>query len=573
MVNKDYLILKIDRKKMMTVDGELNKKVDELLDSIGIVNEKKENLQLTINNEINEIKNERGLFRKKVAQLEATKKDKIETIKKYQESKNNLESQIQKKVTELNAIQQHEKQVSEKIEALRQDVERSGDDKQKQKSSLAEMTKAIREIDDQEGQLAETIKNASSLADIIKTTQKYKSDIDALQNRKSDLLDKIDQQHQLIATQESKIGDIEAVIADQKKLYGQVKVSIQETKGYITQLSDELSTKITKINLEKDNLTKIDSDVSETTQKAVLAEHKTKQVLTIQDRFLSYPKFQKVLDYTKGKKMLVAGSIDTYPSLIKNGQMGKLMMFYRVQKPNFRSAIDKNEISPFFCEGFSTDKKSSKPMLDTLKEEYTVKIPQKLTYEFYNKEDQLRVMVKLRDDSSIWQILYYNTNADKQQQITKVNVYDMFGNLRYTEYPSYSGKEIVGKQVHWFSAKGAVFLINQNFNDIDQFQLINEEGEVADSNVDEISVGIDDFFVAWLNRIANDYVIVVHVNNVDGFGEVNVSDVVVYSEHYQEKLPEIIEKSNNKFGALLFNDVADAKIAYWKIHEPEIIIL
>ncbi|ROS91852.1 hypothetical protein EEL37_14605 [Muribaculaceae bacterium Isolate-077 (Janvier)] len=204
----------------MPVDGEIKKKVDELLDSIGIVNEKKEKLQLTINSEINEIRNERGLFGKKVAQLEATKKAKIDTIKKYQEGKNNLEDQIQKKVTELNVIQQHEKQVSKKIEALRQDVERSGADKQKQKSDLAEMTKSIREIDYQEGQLAETIKNASSLADIIKTTQKYKTDIDVLQNRKSDLLDKIDQQHQLIATQDSKIGDIEAVIADQNNLYG-----------------------------------------------------------------------------------------------------------------------------------------------------------------------------------------------------------------------------------------------------------------------------------------------------------------------------------------------------------------
>lgn len=557
----------------MPVDGEIKKKVDELLDSIGIVNEKKEKLQLTINNEINEIRNERGLFGEKVAQLEATKEAKIETIKKYQASKNNLEDQIQKKVTELNAIQQHEKQVSKKIEALRQDVERSGADKQKQKSDLAEMTKSIREIDYQEGQLAETIKNASSLADIIKTTQKYKSDIDTLQNRKSDLLDKIDQQHQLIATQESKIGDIEAVIADQNKLYRQVKASIQETKGYITQLSDELSTKITKINLEKDNLTKIDSDVSETTQKAVLAEHKTKQVLTIQDRFLTYPKFPKVLDYIKGKKMLVSGSPATYLSLIKNGQLGKLMMFYRVQKPDFHSAMDKNEISPFFCDGFSTEKKSSTPMLDTLKEEYTVKVPQKFIYEFYNKEDQLRVKVNLRDDASIWQTLYYSTNANKQQQITKINVYDMFGNLRYTEYPSYSGEEIVGRQVHWFSAKGAVFLINQSFNDIEQFQMISEESEAADANVDEIMVGINAFFAAWLNRIIDKYVIVADLNSKIIVDKVNSSDVVAYAGQYQENLPETIEKSNNKFKALLFNDVADAKIAYWKIREPELIIL
>ncbi|MBS1007066.1 hypothetical protein JK163_12450 [Levilactobacillus brevis] len=557
----------------MPVDGEIKKKVDELLDSIGIVNEKKEKLQLTINNEINEIRNERGLFGEKVAQLEATKEAKIETIKKYQASKNNLEDQIQKKVTELNAIQQHEKQVSKKIEALRQDVERSGADKQKQKSDLAEMTKSIREIDYQEGQLAETIKNASSLADIIKTTQKYKSDIDTLQNRKSDLLDKIDQQHQLIVTQESKIGDIEAVIADQNKLYRQVKASIQETKGYITQLSDELSTKITKINLEKDNLTKIDSDVSETTQKAVLAEHKTKQVLTIQDRFLTYPKFPKVLDYIKGKKMLVSDSPATYLSLIKNGQLGKLMMFYRVQKPDFHSAMDKNEISPFFCDGFSTEKKSSTPMLDTLKEEYTVKVPQKFIYEFYNKEDQLRVKVNLRDDASIWQTLYYSTNANKQQQITKINVYDMFGNLRYTEYPSYSGEEIVGRQVHWFSAKGAVFLINQSFNDIEQFQMISEESEAADANVDEIMVGINAFFAAWLNRIVDKYVIVADLNSKIIVDKVNSSDVVAYAGQYQENLPETIEKSNNKFKALLFNDVADAKIAYWKIREPELIIL
>lgn len=557
----------------MPVDGEIKKKVDELLDSIGIVNEKKEKLQLTINSEINKIRNERGLFGKKVAQLEATKKAKIDTIKKYQEGKNNLEDQIQKKVTELNVIQQHEKQVSKKIEALRQEVERSGADKQKQKSDLAEMTKSIREIDYQEGQLAETIKNASSLADIIKTTQKYKTDIDVLQNRKSDLLDKIDQQHQLIATQESKIGDIEAVIADQNKLYGQVKASIQETKGYITQLSDELSTKITKINLEKDNLTKIDSDVSETTQQAVLAEHKTKQILTIQDRFLTYPKFSKVLDYIKGKKMLVSGSPATYPSLIKNGQLGKLMMFYRVQKPDFHSAIDKNEISPFFCDGFSTEKKSSTPMLDTLKEEYTVKVPQKFIYEFYNKEDQLRVKVKLRNDASIWQTLYYSTNANKQQQITKINVYDMFGNLRYTEYPSYSGEEIVGRQVHWFSAKGAVFLINQSFNDIEQFQMISEESEAADASVDEITVGINAFFAAWLNRIVDKYVIVADLNNTKIVDEVNSSDMVAYAGQYQEKLPETIEKSNNKFKALLFNDVADAKIAYWKIREPELIIL
>lgn len=557
----------------MPVDGEIKKKVDELLDSIGIVNEKKEKLQLTINSEINEIRNERGLFGKKVAQLEATKKAKIDTIKKYQEGKNNLEDQIQKKVTELNVIQQHEKQVSKKIEALRQEVERSGADKQKQKSDLAEMTKSIREIDYQEGQLAETIKNASSLADIIKTTQKYKTDIDVLQNRKSDLLDKIDQQHQLIATQESKIGDIEAVIADQNKLYGQVKASIQETKGYITQLSDELSTKITKINLEKDNLTKIDSDVSETTQQAVLAEHKTKQILTIQDRFLTYPKFSKVLDYIKGKKMLVSGSPATYPSLIKNGQLGKLMMFYRVQKPDFHSAIDKNEISPFFCDGFSTEKKSSTPMLDTLKEEYTVKVPQKFIYEFYNKEDQLRVKVKLRNDASIWQTLYYSTNANKQQQITKINVYDMFGNLRYTEYPSYSGEEIVGRQVHWFSAKGAVFLINQSFNDIEQFQMISEESEAADASVDEITVGINALFAAWLNRIVDKYVIVADLNNTKIVDKVNSSEMVAYAGQYQEKLPETIEKSNNKFKALLFNDVADAKIAYWKIREPELIIL
>lgn len=557
----------------MPVDGEIKKKVDELLDSIGIVNEKKEKLQLTINSEINEIRNERGLFGKKVAQLEATKKAKIETIKKYQEGKNNLEDQIQKKVTELNVIQQHEKQVSKKIEALRQEVERSGADKQKQKSDLAEMTKSIREIDYQEGQLAETIKNASSLADIIKTTQKYKTDIDVLQNRKSDLLDKIDQQHQLIATQESKIGDIEAVIADQNKLYGQVKASIQETKGYITQLSDELSTKITKINLEKDNLTKIDSDVSETTQQAVLAEHKTKQILTIQDRFLTYPKFSKVLDYIKGKKMLVSGSPATYPSLIKNGQLGKLMMFYRVQKPDFHSAIDKNEISPFFCDGFSTEKKSSTPMLDTLKEEYTVKVPQKFIYEFYNKEDQLRVKVKLRNDASIWQTLYYSTNANKQQQITKINVYDMFGNLRYTEYPSYSGEEIVGRQVHWFSAKGAVFLINQSFNDIEQFQMISEESEAADASVDEITVGINALFAAWLNRIVDKYVIVADLNSMEIVDNVNSSDMIAYAGQYQEKLPETIEKSNNKFKALLFNDVADAKIAHWKIREPELIIL
>lgn len=557
----------------MPVDGEIKKKVDELLDSIGIVNEKKEKLQLTINSEINEIRNERGLFGKKVAQLEATKKAKIDTIKKYQASKNNLEDQIQKKVTELNAIQQHEKQVSKKIEALRQDVERSGADKQKQKNDLAEMTKSIREIDYQEGQLAETIKNASSLADIIKTTQKYKTDIDVLQDRKSDLLDKIDQQHQLIATQESKIGDIEAVIAGQNKLYGQVKASIQETKGYITQLSDELSTKITKINLEKDDLTKIDSDVSETTQQAVLAEHKTKQILTIQDRFLTYPKFSKVLDYIKGKKMLVSGSPATYPSLIKNGQLGKLMMFYRVQKPDFHSAIDKNEISPFFCDGFSTEKKSSTPMLDTLKEEYTVKVPQKFIYEFYNKEDQLRVKVKLRNDASIWQTLYYSTNANKQQQITKINVYDMFGNLRYTEYPSYSGEEIVGRQVHWFSAKGAVFLINQSFNDIEQFQMISEESEAADASVDEITVGINALFAAWLNRIVDKYVIVADLNSTEIVDKVNSSEMVAYAGQYQEKLPETIEKSNNKFKALLFNDVADAKIAYWKIREPELIIL
>lgn len=557
----------------MPVDGEIKKKVDELLDSIGIVNEKKEKLQLTINSEINKIRNERGLFGKKVAQLEATKKAKIDTIKKYQEGKNNLEDQIQKKVTELNVIQQHEKQVSKKIEALRQEVERSGADKQKQKSDLAEMTKSIREIDYQEGQLAETIKNASSLADIIKTTQKYKTDIDVLQNRKSELLDKIDQQHQLIATQESKIGDIEAVIADQNKLYGQVKASIQETKGYITQLSDELSTKITKINLEKDNLTKIDSDVSETTQQAVLAEHKTKQILTIQDRFLTYPKFSKVLDYIKGKKMLVSGSPATYPSLIKNGQLGKLMMFYRVQKPDFHSAIDKNEISPFFCDGFSTEKKSSTPMLDTLKEEYTVKVPQKFIYEFYNKEDQLRVKVKLRNDASIWQTLYYSTNANKQQQITKINVYDMFGNLRYTEYPSYSGEEIVGRQVHWFSAKGAVFLINQSFNDIEQFQMISEESEAADASVDEITVGINALFAAWLNRIVDKYVIVADLNSMEIVDKVNSSDMIAYAGQYQEKLPETIEKSNNKFKALLFNDVADAKIAYWKIREPELIIL
>lgn len=557
----------------MPVDGEIKKKVDELLDSIGIVNEKKEKLQLTINSEINEIRNERGLFGKKVAQLEATKKAKIDTIKKYQEGKNNLEDQIQKKVTELNVIQQHEKQVSKKIEALRQEVERSGADKQKQKSDLAEMTKSIREIDYQEGQLAETIKNASSLADIIKTTQKYKTDIDVLQNRKSELLDKIDQQHQLIATQESKIGDIEAVIADQNKLYGQVKASIQETKGYITQLSDELSTKITKINLEKDNLTKIDSDVSETTQQAVLAEHKTKQILTIQDRFLTYPKFSKVLDYIKGKKLLVSGSPATYPSLIKNGQLGKLMMFYRVQKPDFHSAIDKNEISPFFCDGFSPEKKSSTPMLDTLKEEYTVKVPQKFIYEFYNKEDQLRVKVKLRNDASIWQTLYYSTNANKQQQITKINVYDMFGNLRYTEYPSYSGEEIVGRQVHWFSAKGAVFLINQSFNDIEQFQMISEESEAADASVDEITVGINALFAAWLNRIVDKYVIVADLNSMEIVDKINSSDMIAYAGQYQEKLPETIEKSNNKFKALLFNDVADAKIAHWKIREPELIIL
>lgn len=557
----------------MPVDGEIKKKVDELLDSIDIVNEKKEKLQLTINSEINKIRNERGLFGKKVAQLEATKKAKIETIKKYQEGKNNLEDQIQKKVTELNVIQQHAKQVSKKIEALRQDVERSRADKQKQKSDLEEMTKSIREIDYQESQLAETIKNASSLTDIIKTTQKYKTDIDVLQNRKSELLDKIDQQHQLIATQESKIGDIEAVIADQNKLYGQVKASIQETKGYITQLSDELSTKITKINLEKDNLTKIDSDVSETTQQAVLAEHKTKQILTIQDRFLTYPKFSKVLDYTKGKKLLVSGSPATYPSLIKNGQLGKLMMFYRVQKPDFYSAIDKNEISPFFCDGFSTEKKSSTPMLDTLKEEYTVKVPQKFIYEFYNKEDQLRVKVKLRNDASIWQTLYYSTNANKQQQITKINVYDVFGNLRYTEYPSYSGEEIVGRQVHWFSAKGAVFLINQSFNDIEQFQMISEESEAADASVDEITVGINALFAAWLNRIVDKYVIVADLNSMEIVDKVNSSDMIAYAGQYQEKLPETIEKSNNKFKALLFNDVADAKIAHWKIREPELIIL
>lgn len=320
-------------------------------------------------------------------------------------------------------------------------------------------------------------------------------------------------------------------------------------------------------------MTKIDSDVSETTQQAVLAEHKTKQILTIQDRFLTYPKFSKVLDYIKGKKMLVSGSPATYPSLIKNGQLGKLMMFYRVQKPDFHSAIDKNEISPFFCDGFSTEKKSSTPMLDTLKEEYTVKVPQKFIYEFYNKEDQLRVKVKLRNDASIWQTLYYSTNANKQQQITKINVYDMFGNLRYTEYPSYSGEEIVGRQVHWFSAKGAVFLINQSFNDIEQFQMISEESEAADASVDEITVGINALFAAWLNRIVDKYVIVADLNNTKIVDKVNSSEMVAYAGQYQEKLPETIEKSNNKFKALLFNDVADAKIAYWKIREPELIIL
>ena len=212
-------------------------------------------------------------------------------------------------------------------------------------------------------------------------------------------------------------------------------------------------------------------------------------------------------------------------------------------------------------------------MLDTLKEEYTVKVPQKFIYEFYNKEDQLRVKVKLRNDASIWQTLYYSTNANKQQQITKINVYDMFGNLRYTEYPSYSGEEIVGRQVHWFSAKGAVFLINQSFNDIEQFQMISEESEAADASVDEITVGINALFAALLNRIVDKYVIVADLNNMEIVDRINSSDMIAYAGQYQEKLPETIEKSNNKFKALLFNDVADAKIAYWKIREPELIIL
>jgi len=149
----------------------------------------------------------------------------------------------------------------------------------------------------------------------------------------------------------------------------------------------------------------------------------------------------------------------------------------------------------------------------------------------------------------------------------------MFGNLRYTEYPSYSGEEIVGRQVHWFSAKGAVFLINQSFNDIEQFQMISEESEAADASVDEITVGINALFAAWLNRIVDKYVIVADLNNTKIVDKVNSSEMVAYAGQYQEKLPETIEKSNNKFKALLFNDVADAKIAYWKIREPELIIL
>lgn len=103
--------------------------------------------------------------------------------------------------------------------------------------------------------------------------------------------------------------------------------------------------------------------------------------------------------------------------------------------------------------------------------------------------------------------------------------------------------------------------------------MISEESEAADASVDEITVGINALFAAWLNRIVDKYVIVADLNNTKIVDKVNSSEMVAYAGQYQEKLPETIEKSNNKFKALLFNDVADAKIAYWKIREPELIIL
>lgn len=543
------------------MDEEIKNSVSDLLNSLEVVDDKKENLQLEMNHSINKICAENKKIEEEIISLKNNRSLQVESIEKIQKVKGDLEKRVERNVNIINDIEKKKEQLNLQIKNEKTKKNNLVTLNDQNEDSLSQINKQINDILTQENKLASMIKEATSLDDIIKMTGKYEKSISGLKQKKLDLETKANIQSKKIEEDNLEINKIGNVVKQYEVEINKQDQKLNDAKKTIEDLTKDLSININDINKKKDTMGVQDSKIVELKKRMERIGEEKQRVTMLQNKFLKYPNFPELNKIIKDKKILLAGIPN---NVFKNNLPLNNEYFYSVRKPNFSEELDSNEISPFIVSSWADNTDNLNKIISNYKNEYKFSEVEKATWKFNGDDDQIHLLCKLRNDSSIWQMLYYGSSMDNEQRVIKVDVYDTLGNLRYTQYPSYDNEKIIGVQEQWFSSNGSVFLISQSFGDSEQFQLISSNEENGDTSIDKIISGIDNLFLYWLDDISDEYMIFSDLESFQLLNKLDIDNKILYIADYDDKNRSYVDANRSKINTLLCDNSESAQLAYWK---------
>ena len=544
----------------MLMDKNVQTNIDDLLDSINILDEKRENLQLEINRSLSELAVEDERSKKELLNLNEQKMDQVESVKSAQNKKNEIDKQIGYCVAELAKVKEQEDQLSVKLRNIKQRKLSMSKAKEQDESVLSHINNDIKDVLKRENELANKIKEALSLDDIIATTTKYQASIDNLKQEKQELENKFSVQNKKIENQKLEISKTEKSITGYEEELNDNDTQSKEIEEKIEQYTQKNNNVITDINQKKSSVGITINSETSLKNKMISSDKERKQLFAAQNKFLKYPKFSVLSEKAKGRKLLLIGS----PVSLFGQSLFSTAYFCRVQKPDFSKEISPKELSPFLISGFSDNREVLNGVIDKYKKDVSFKEVDKLVWECREDNGNLHALFKRRGDHSVWQILYFGSGINNEQKVVKVDAYDMLGNIRYTQYPSYDNDSVVGVQEQWFTPKGAVFLISQSFGDSEQFQILNLDNQSENSSIDKIMTGIDNLFSYWIESVGQDYLVLSDSKALRLIDRLNIQNIVLYIESYDSEEKKQLAENQTRFDAILCSSLSLAQVVYWK---------
>lgn len=542
------------------MDKKLKNNIDDLLDSLDILDEKKEKLQLEINRSGSELSDENEKVKESLRNLNGQKVSQVNDVKVAQNRKSEIEKKIEQYVARMDQIKSQKDSLSIQIKNVTQRKLSMVKIKTQSESELVRLNNDIKGVLDKENELANKIKESVSLDDIIATTTKYQEAIEDLKVKKQELEEKVNVQNKKFENQNLEISRTEKGIEQYEQELNNHKRQIEKIKQEIEQCTQKLTSSVNDINQKKANINITIENEESLNNKIKEIDKERKQLIATQNKFLSYPKFSALSEKIKERKMLLIGSAVS----LSEQSLFNSAYFCEVKKPDFSNPISSQEVSPFLASGFSDNHEILNGLVDKYKKDFSFKEVDTSVYEFRDDTGSLRVLCKLREDTSVWQVLYFGSSMDNEQKVVKVDVYDTLGNIRYTQYPSYDNDSIMGIQEQWFTPKGSVFLISQSFGDSEQFQLLNLGSENGESSIDRIITGINNLFLYWIESVGQNYLVLSDSKSLKLIDKLNIQNMVLYIEHDDADQKKYFDENTAKFKALLCKDLPLAQITFWK---------